>query len=168
VLSARIGQLVCAAHVLRGGGRQRMKRRSGRLSAGQLEQLDRIGFSWGLHAEWESRYEVPPPLLVPSLPLLVRSLLLLPPLRATHKPRRQARSYEAGTSTCGRHEHVGLTQGLAWRKRLRRGRNCSVSSASMGIVTSRRSTRTTPPSAPGWHNNGDATNTAPCRPSASF
>jgi hypothetical protein len=38
--------------------RQRMKRRSGRLSAGQLTQLDTIGFSWGLHAEWESRYEV--------------------------------------------------------------------------------------------------------------
>jgi hypothetical protein len=39
-------------------GRQRMKRRSGRLSSGQLTQLDNIGFSWGLHAEWESRYEV--------------------------------------------------------------------------------------------------------------
>ena len=37
---------------------QRMKRRSGRLSERQKEQLENIGFSWGLHAEWESRYEV--------------------------------------------------------------------------------------------------------------
>lgn len=36
---------------------QRMKRRSGRLSERQMQQLDTIGFSWGLHAEWESRYQ---------------------------------------------------------------------------------------------------------------
>ena len=35
-----------------------MKRRSGRLSPRQMQQLETLGFSWGLHAEWEARYEV--------------------------------------------------------------------------------------------------------------